>query len=129
MIQSYSKNRTGGGGGYLRERVHSFGYALRGIVHLLLHERNTQIHAVATVAVVTAGCLKGLSRTDWIALVFAIVLVWVAEAFNTALELVCDLYSGKTYHPVVKIIKDVASGAVLLAAIAACVVGLLVFFF
>ena len=107
-------------------RVRSFGPAFRGIAAMLRAEHNARIHALATVVVVVAGLGLGITRGEWLAIVLVIALVWVAEAFNSALEALGDAVSADP-HPLVGRAKDVAAGAVLLAAIAAVAVALLVF--
>lgn len=106
-------------------RVRSFRYALRGIAVVLHSQHNAWIHAAATLLVVAAGLAIGLDRLEWCAVVLAIVAVWVAEALNTAFEALCDVAS-PSLHPMVERAKDVAAGAVLIAAIGAVVIGLLV---
>ncbi len=81
---------------------------------------------MATVAVLAAGFYFYISSTEWITLILAITIVWVAEAFNTALEYLCDVVSPE-FHPLVKKSKDIAAGAVLMAAMGAAAVGLFVF--
>jgi len=81
---------------------------------------------MATVAVFTLAVLVGVTRTELIALVFAIGFVWVAEMFNTCIERVMDFVS-EHRHPQVKFIKDLAAAAVLVAAITAFIVGAIVF--
>lgn len=93
---------------------------------MLRSEHNAWIHAAATVGVIGAGLALGIGAGEWLAVVLAIALVWVAEAVNTALEALGDAVSQRP-HPLVGQAKDVAAGAVLLAAIAAVVVALLVF--
>lgn len=104
------------------KRVRSFGYAFEGIVELLSEQHNAWIHLLATVVVIGAGLWFGVSATEWMFLVLAITVVWVAEALNTALELLCDVASPE-FHPLVKRCKDVAAGAVLIAALGAAVIG------
>lgn len=106
--------------------VRSFGYALRGLGILLRTQANARIHAAATVLVVTAGFWFRISRSEWAAIAAAIGLVWTAEGLNTALETVVDLVSPEP-HPLAGRAKDVAAGAVLCAALAALVVGALIF--
>lgn len=106
-------------------RLASFPYAARGIGRLL-KEPNARIHLLATLVVVWAAALLHVSSLEWIALVFAIVLVFVAEALNTALEALADATIPE-HHPLVGTAKDVAAGGVLIAAIGALVVGALVF--
>lgn len=106
-------------------RVRSFGHALRGIAGMLASQHNAWIHGVASVAVCLLGAALGISPLGWCALVLAMVAVWTAEALNTAFELLCDVASPE-FHPLVEKAKDVAAGAVLIAAIGAAAVGLLV---
>jgi diacylglycerol kinase (ATP) len=108
-------------------RLRSFVYAGRGIRVMVTSQHNAWIHTAATVATVALGLSLRVPRLEWIALVFAIVSVWTAEAINTALELVCDVASPE-FHPLVETAKDVAAGAVLICAVGAAVTGLLVFF-
>lgn len=107
-------------------RLHSFRYALAGLRTLLLTQHNAWLHAAATVVVVVAGLVLGLSRAEWCWLVLAMTLVWVAEALNTALEFLADAVT-QEFHPLILQAKDVAAAAVLVAAIGALVIGLLVF--
>jgi diacylglycerol kinase (ATP) len=107
-------------------RLRSFRYAFRGIAVVLHSQHNAWIHAAASLLVIAAGLAIGLGRLEWCALVLAIVSVWVAEALNTAFEALCDVAS-PSLHPMVERAKDVAAGAVLIAAIGAVVIGLLVF--
>ena len=107
-------------------RLRSVAYALRGVRTVVASQHNAWIHALATAAVVTAGVALGLSRFEWLALVFAVVSVWAAEALNTAFELLCDVAS-PDYHPLVARAKDVAAGAVLICAAGALIVAGFVF--
>lgn len=107
-------------------RLHSFRYALAGLRTLLLTQHNAWLHAAATVVVVVAGLVLGLSRPEWCWLVLAMTLVWMAEALNTALEFLADAVT-QEFHPLILQAKDVAAAAVLIAAIGALVIGLLVF--
>jgi diacylglycerol kinase (ATP) len=110
-----------------RARLSSFGYAIRGIGSLVRQEPNALIHAVITAAVIGLGLLLHISRSEWIAIAIAIALVWMAEAFNTCIEMLCDLWCKGEFHPKVKLIKDIAAAAVLIASIIAMSVGALVF--
>ncbi|MBU4459044.1 MAG: diacylglycerol kinase family protein [Verrucomicrobia bacterium] len=107
-------------------RLRSFGYAFAGMRTLLATQPNARIHVAAAACVVVAGFLAGLTRAEWCAIVFAIAMVIVTEALNTALEFLADATS-PGFHPFVKKSKDVAAAAVLMAAICAIVIGLLVF--
>lgn len=112
-----------------RSRGNSFKYALRGIVQLFKQEPNARIHFAATIVVIIAGFIKGISPMQWIVICIAIALVWICEAFNTAIELLCDMYCDHRYHPTVKVIKDIAAGVVLVASVLSVIVGLIVFLF
>ena len=93
---------------------------------MLASQHNAWIHAVATVVVVGAGLLWRIAPAEWCAIVLAVVAVWMAEGLNTALEFLADATS-PTFHPLIGKAKDVAAGAVLLAAMGAVVIGLLIF--
>jgi diacylglycerol kinase len=109
-----------------RRVVRSFGYAFRGVGFLLQTQTNARVHLAIAVAVVGAGFGFEVSRMEWVAIVAAIGLVLVTEGLNTALETVVDLVSPE-WHPLAGRAKDIAAGAVLLAAIAAAVIGGLIF--
>jgi diacylglycerol kinase (ATP) len=106
--------------------MRSFGFAGRGIVLLLRTQPNARIHAVATVLAVGAGWALGISRLEWCAVIGVSGLVWMAEGMNTAIESVVDLVSPE-WQALAGRAKDVAAGAVLLASIAAAIVGALIF--
>lgn len=108
------------------KRLRSFKYAFNGIRLLITQEHNAWIHCFAAVCVVIAGCYFGLSQTEWIAVVIVIGAVLAAEAVNSAIEALADLVSPE-YNEAIKRTKDLAAGAVLLMAIAAAVVGGIIF--
>jgi len=113
----------------MRERTplaDSLANAWRGVRALVQGERNARIHLGASVAVGALGLALDVSRTEWALLALAIALVWSAEAMNTAVEALGDVVSPERNEAVGRV-KDIAAGAVLLAAIGAVVVGLLVF--
>lgn len=107
-------------------RLRSVRHAVEGIRLMLASQHNAWVHLVATLAVVAAGLALGIGRTEWCWLVLACVAVWTAEALNTAFEFLCDVASPE-FHPEVKKAKDVAAGAVLLAAPGAVAIGTVVF--
>ena len=112
--------------GFLSREIESFACAFRGITALLKSEVHARIHLAATVAALALGWWCEITRGEWLAVILAIGLVWVAEALNTAVEYVADL-AHPDEHPEVKILKDLAAAAVLFASLAALVVGLIVF--
>ena len=112
--------------GLWRRRVASFGHAGRGVWSALRSEVHLRLHAVATVVVIGLGFYSSLSRLEWALVALAVAGVWAAELMNTAIEALTDLAS-PAWHPLAGKAKDVAAGAVLLAALGALVVGALVF--
>jgi len=111
--------------GFWRGRGKSFACALRGIAVLLRTQVNARIHLLATVLVIAAGLVFHITRGEWVPLAFAIGIVWIAEALNTALEALADRIS-REHDEAIRRAKDLAAGAVLLAAITAAIIGLLV---
>jgi diacylglycerol kinase len=109
----------------LRQRLHSFRYACAGLGTLLRTQHNAWLHAAATVLVIALGAYLHLVVADWLWLLLALVLVWMAEAFNTALELLADAVT-RDHHPLIGQAKDVAAAAVLIAALGALMIGVLV---
>lgn len=93
---------------------------------MIQSQHNAWLHAVATTMVCAASMVFQISRIEWCLIALSIVTVWTAEAFNTALECLTDLAS-PDHHPLAGKAKDVAAGAVLIAAIGAVVVGGIVF--
>ncbi|MBU3854709.1 MAG: diacylglycerol kinase family protein [Candidatus Paraprevotella stercoravium] len=110
----------------LRKRLRSFGYAFHGIRLLITQEANAWIHCFAAVCVVVAGFFFGISMSEWIAVIFAIGMVLAAEAVNSAIEALADRVT-QEYDEAIKRTKDLASGAVLILAIAAAIIGCIVF--
>jgi diacylglycerol kinase (ATP) len=111
---------------FTRSRFKSFAYAFEGLVNLLRSEKNMWIHFVATIIVIVAGFYKNISPGDWCFITIAIGLVWISEAFNTAMERLCNVVT-KDLHPVIKQVKDISAAAVLISAIVAIVIGSFVF--
>lgn len=99
----------------------SFGFALRGIWLVARAERNFQVHLAASVLVVGLATWLHCTATEWAILVLTMGMVLVAEALNTAIETVVDLVSPE-FNTLAGHAKDIAAGAVLLAAVMAVVV-------
>ncbi len=104
----------------------SFYYAFSGIIYGFLKERNLKIHLFAAILAISLGAYLKISQTEWILLSFAIFLVLVVETINTAIEKTIDIIVSN-YHPLAKIAKNLAAGAVLLTAINAVIVGIIIF--
>ncbi|GAB3997698.1 diacylglycerol kinase family protein [Spirosoma daeguense] len=108
-----------------RKVIRSFRFAGQGILDLFRFENNAKVHLLIAGLVVLAGLVLNLSRIEWAIVITQFGLVWSAEAVNTAIEKLCDFVS-PGLHPQIKSIKDVASGAVLLMAITASIVGIII---
>jgi diacylglycerol kinase (ATP) len=106
-------------------RIAAFHYAFQGWSYVLRTQRNAWIHSVIAAAVLIVGIWLGLPARDWAVLILTIALVFTAEFVNSAIEAVVDLASPET-HPLAKIGKDVGAAAVLVAAIASVLIGLLI---
>ena len=104
--------------------MRSFPHAFRGLWRLF-QEPNARIHALAGILALWFGYFLHLRPLEWAAIVFAIVLVLGAEAFNTALESLADA-AVPDQHPLVGAAKDLAAAGVLLAALGAVAIGILV---
>ena len=106
-------------------RLQSFKHAFTGVWLVLRTQPNAWIHAMATVLVATMCVYFGVSALEWAVLLLAVVAVWVAEAANTALELLGDAVS-PDFNPKVGRAKDAAAASVLVAAAGAAVIGALI---
>lgn len=107
-------------------RMRSFRYAFKGIAFMFETQHNAWIHLAATIAVCIAGWRLHISSYDWRWLVVAIVLVWFAEAINTAFEYICDVVCPE-FHLSVEKAKDIAAGAVLVCTMGAAALGIFIF--
>jgi diacylglycerol kinase len=109
-----------------RERANSFRFAWEGIYKFFSQEHNAWLHLAATIMVFIAAWWFQLSRSEMISLVIVTGFVWTAEIFNTAIEKLMD-FIVPDYHPKVKLIKDLAAAAVLVAAFIALITGAFIF--
>ncbi|NLY44282.1 MAG: diacylglycerol kinase [Clostridiaceae bacterium] len=109
-----------------RNIFYSFKYAISGIIYAFRTQRNLKIHFLAAAGVLLVSPFFHFSKVELLLLSFTITLVIVCELFNTAIEIVVDMVA-KKYHPLAKIAKDVAAGAVLVSAINALVVAYFLF--
>ncbi len=104
----------------------SLSYALNGLVHLFRSQRNARIHAVLAGFAIALGIGLKLSNYEWILIILIIGLVLCAEAFNTAIESLCD-----KFHPEldskIKLVKDLSAAAVLIISLTALASGLIIF--
>lgn len=104
----------------------SFDYAFQGIGFAFRTQVNFRIHVGVSMAVIVLGLWLQVSAIEWAILVVTMMIVLAAELFNTALEAALDRVS-TDHHPLAKVGKDTAAGAVLISALGAVIVGLLIF--
>ncbi|WP_320837885.1 diacylglycerol kinase family protein [Zhongshania sp.] len=125
-MRAKTERRRRGSQFSLLDRFTSLRDALNGLGILLVEQHNARIHFVVAICVLALGLLTGLSGVEWIMVFAAIALVWMAEAFNTALEYLADAAVPET-HALIGKAKDVAAAGVLISAGFAVLVGLWVF--
>ena len=110
----------------VKKLVDSFNYAIEGIIYSIRTQRNMKIHMLAAILVLVATFFYDLSKVELLIITITISLVIVAEMINTAVEAAIDATTN-FYHPLVKIAKNVAAGAVLVSAINSVLVGYVIF--
>lgn len=109
-----------------KKRAASFGFAAKGIATFVRNEHNAWIHLSAFALVVTAGFFFQITHTEWMLIAIVSGMVLAAEGFNTAIEYLCNRVNTGHDEAIGKV-KDIASGAVLITAISAAIVGLIIF--
>lgn len=107
--------------------IDSFNYAVSGIIVSIKTERNMLIHYIVAILVLFSSLFFDFNRMEFLILLFSVTLVIVLELMNTAIEKTVDMVT-KEYHPLARLAKDIAAGAVLISAINALIVGYLLFF-
>ncbi|MFM9944938.1 MAG: diacylglycerol kinase family protein [Bacteroidia bacterium] len=110
----------------MKKLTHSIKYALQGIAHLFITQRNARFHLVAASMALALGFWLKISVIEWAFITLCISAVIGAEAFNTAIETMCDTLHHEI-HPKIKIVKDLSAAAVLIISIGALVIGSLIF--
>ena len=110
----------------MNKRLKSFQYAWNGIITAIKSERNMQIHLVFVIAVIVCGVIFRISSMEWVACVICFGLVISTELINTAIETIVDMISPERQALAGKA-KDIAAGAVLVAAVAAAIAGTIIF--
>jgi len=111
---------------FVKGRLKSFRYAFRGMWTLIRTEHSIMVQLVIAFMVCIAGFVVGLSSTEWILQILAIAMVLVAESLNTGIEKLCDFVHPE-HSKRIGMIKDISAGAVTFAALAAVLVGLLIY--
>jgi len=107
-------------------RIKSANHAWRGIGILIKTSHNAWGHILIGMLAIYLGFILNISNTEWLFLIFAISLVIITEALNTAFEIDINLTSPE-YHPYARDTKDVAAGAVLLSVLLSIIVALFIF--
>lgn len=110
----------------LRAFKDSLKLATKGIVYLFLYHRNMRIIFLSGIAAFLLGVYFKLKGIELVALCITITLVFMAEIFNTAIELMIDMFTDK-YHTLLKLVKDIAAAVVLIASLNAIAVGCIIF--
>ncbi|WP_338733685.1 diacylglycerol kinase [Mangrovimonas cancribranchiae] len=111
---------------FIKNRLKSIGYASKGAIILLKTESSIQIQFVIAIIVTTLGFYFNISNSEWMMQMFAIGLIITAEGLNTAIEKMADFIHPE-HHKKIGFIKDIAAGAVFIAALTAIIVGLIIY--
>ncbi len=112
---------------FLGKRIRGGGYAIKGAWLLLKHEPSIQVQFVISILVCLAGWFFDITRTEWMFQFLAIGLVMAAEGLNTAMEAMAD-FVHPDFHNKIGHIKDVAAGAVFIAALIAVIIACIIYF-
>ena len=110
----------------MKKLIKSFKYAIEGIYSGIKEERNMKIHFIFMILVIIFGIMLKISKIEWIICIILFGFVISMELINTAIENIVDMITLEK-NPKAKIIKDVAAGAVLVAAISSAIIGLIIF--
>jgi len=105
----------------------SFGFAAKGIIYLFFFHRNMRLIFLCGIAALLLGILLQLYGFELIVLCIAITLVFMAEMFNTAIEMLMNMLTHR-YQLRIKVVKDIAAGVVLIASLNALAIGYALFF-
>lgn len=106
--------------------IRSVQFAFGGVVQFFSKQRNARIQTVMGLTAISLGFVVSITPYQWLLVLFCIGLVISLEMINSAIEVFCDMVT-TDFHPGIKIIKDVAAGAVLVASIASLIIGLIIF--
>jgi diacylglycerol kinase len=109
-----------------RSFISGFAYAAKGLLEAIKSQFSIRFHFVATIIVIALSLYYHLNPTEWCFILLSISIVWTSELLNTALEYLTDFVSPE-YNYLAGKVKDIASGAVLIAALISACVGLIIF--
>ncbi len=110
----------------MRKLFKSFTYAFGGIKICFTSQTNFKIHLLAVIIVIAIGFAVNITVREWLIIIFCMALVVIMEMINTAIEKLCDIVY-KDIHPAIKMVKDIAAGAVLVAASCSLIIGGIIF--
>ena len=110
----------------MQTTIRALAYALNGLRHAFINERNFKIEIFCALITIFMGFVFKITMAYWLVVVINICLVLTAELFNTAIEKLADV-TCKEINPAIKIIKDVAAAAVVIAGLSAFICGLIIF--
>lgn len=111
---------------FLAGRIKSIGFAFKGAYHLIRHEDSVKMQFVIGIIMTIAGFYFELSTTEWMIQILVIALIMAIEGINTAIEEIADFIHPE-FHNKIRLIKDIGAGAVFIFAIAALIVGLIIY--
>jgi len=111
----------------MKKRVTAFINALNGLIDFFKNTIHARIHLAAVIAVCAAGFYLEITVNEWLAVLLCMALVLTAEAINSSLEYTVDLVT-KEYHPLAEKAKDMAAGAVLIAALFSAIIAAVIFY-
>ncbi|RZL61957.1 MAG: diacylglycerol kinase family protein [Pedobacter sp.] len=111
----------------IKDRLKSFKYAFNGFRLFFITEHNGKVHLVAAVSAIAISACFQISAFEWIAILSVISAVFIAEIINSSIEKLADVVSPE-FHPKIKMVKDLAAAAVLVASILALLIGGIIFF-
>jgi diacylglycerol kinase (ATP) len=111
---------------FLRNRIKSIGFALKGMFILLRTEPSIKIQFFIALIMTALGFYLEISSTEWMFQVLAIGMVMGVEGVNTAIEKICD-YIQPDFDPKIGLIKDISAGAVMIVSVLASIIGLIIY--
>ena len=111
---------------FLKKRLKSFGYAIKGLGLFYKTQTHAWVHSLAAITAVVLGFILKINTTEWVLILIAIGLVFTAEIFNTAIEFLVDWVSPE-HHVKAKQVKDLAAASVLFSSLTALIIGFFVF--
>jgi len=108
------------------KEVNRFGAAANGLKMFIRNEVHAKVHGFAALMAIGMGLLLQIERYEWILLIVGIIIVIGFEMMNSSIELLCDKIE-PNYHHQIKMIKDMAAGAVLVVALGSLLMGCFIF--